>query len=171
MKGLSIIILSALLAISSSLNAQSWDERPVYSMKTVYEQDFTSDQWDGDLFYTQWYAHLPNIFTASDITNGYLQFEWIDKRILRSKVEYSSPCILEAEIAYGDGSNYGGIVIRAVGNGSGEAVQEPADSGGGDGFNSEGIAFYPTGDADSLVVQFTGAYMQYNTPVTRIKVP
>lgn len=38
------------LAFGSGLLAQSWDERPVYSMKTVYEQDFTTGAWDGTTF-------------------------------------------------------------------------------------------------------------------------
>ena len=155
----------------ADLKAQTWNERPIYSMKTVYEQDFAKNQWDGNKFYNQWTAIQSNIFTANDIANGYLQYGWIEKRILRSKVNYSSPYVFEAKIAYGTGSNYGGLVVRAVGNTNGEGVQEPADTGGGDGFNTEGIAFYPTTTGDSLIVQFTGAFVIHNTLVTRIKVP
>ncbi len=166
-----VLQLQLIIWLGADLKAQTWNERPAYSMKTVYEQDFTTNQWDGTKFYNQWFSIVSNIFTATDIANGYLQFEWIEKRILRSKVNYSAPYFLEAKIGYGTGSNYGGIVIRSVGNQGGDGVQEPADTKGGDGFNSEGIAFYPSTTGDSLIVQFSGAFVSNNTPVTRIKVP
>ncbi|RED98342.1 hypothetical protein [Marinoscillum furvescens] len=152
----------------SSLWAQTWDDRPTQTLNTVYDQDFTTNQWDETFFYNYWETVDPNIFSASDIENGYLQFQWISKRIIRSKNTLVPPYILVAEIGYGNGSHRGGIVIR-VDNNQGERVQEPAE--GDPGFNSEGIALYPTENGESLIVQFTGAYETNNTPVTRIEVP
>lgn len=164
------LFITALLIVLfiNTVQSQSWNERPILEMKTMYEQDFTTKQWDGTIFYNHWNAIQASIFSASDIENGYLQYKWIEKRILQSKEVYSSPYILEATINYEGGSNRGGIVIRTETN-PGEKVQEPAQ--GDPGFNSEGIAFYPTDDGDSLIVQLSGVYVKNNTPVIRIKVP
>ena len=110
---------------------------------------------------------MPSVFSASDIEKGYFQFVWIDKRILHSKKIYEAPYFLEAEISYAEGSSRAGIVLWV--DLPGEAVQEPHH--GDPGFNSEGIALYPTEEGDSMIVQFTGAFVHHNTPVTQIKVP
>ncbi len=162
------ILLVYFSLLNFPLLAQTWDERPEVSFITPYDQDFTTGTWDHDTFYDQWLAVEPGIFTASDISSGFLQFEWVRKRIIVSKLTYSPPNYLEAETGYGGGSNRGGIVIRAKGDRP-DILQEPAD--GDPGFNSEGIAFYPSSDGSSMIVQFTGPYAQYNTPVERIFVP
>jgi len=152
----------------SPLQAQTWDERPSVSLTTQYEQNFTTGNWDGDLFYGQWQTQDDGVFGATDISSGYLQFVWITKRVLLSKLSYSAPYSIETKVSYAGGSNRGGMVIRAKPT-SLDEVQEPAQ--GDPGFNSEGLAFYPTSDGDSMIIQFTGAYVTNNTPVTRIKAP
>lgn len=162
-----LILLLAFFAFTFGLKAQTWDQRPAYDMVTTYEQDFTKNQWDATLFYNQWATIGSNVFAASDIANGYLQLVWVPKRIIRSQEVYKSPYIFEAKINYGDGSNRGGLVVRSTV--PGEAVQEPATTDPG--FNSEGVALYPTEDGSGMIVQFTGTYSQYKTLATRITVP
>jgi hypothetical protein len=66
------------------------------------------------------------------------------------------------------GSHRGGVVIRANPE-KPDQLQEPAQ--GDPGFNSEGIAIYPSEDGSEMIVQFTGIYNNNNTPVSRILIP
>jgi hypothetical protein len=156
------------------LNAQ-WDQRPPTTFKPGYEQDFTggSQTWDDSAFYGQWEAIQENIFEASDIANGYLKYEWIAKRILKSTNQYDTPNRIEADMMLAGGSNRGGLVLRigAIGAGSVEDPQEPAT--GDPGFNRTGIAIYPSSDGSEMLVQFTGVPRSISDPmpVTRINVP
>ncbi len=167
MKKTTLLTLILIIAINFGMKAQTWDERPTFNLVKTYEQDFTTKQWDDTLFYSQWATIVSDVFTATDIADGYLQFVWIPKRIVRSKEVYKSPYTFEAKIGYGTGTNRGGLVVRA--NLPGEAVQEPATTDPG--FNSEGVAFYPTEDGSAMIIQFTGTYSQYKTLGTRIEVP
>lgn len=146
----------------------TWDNRPSSSFTTQYEQSF-EETWDDATFYGQWDAAEPNSFTADDITEGFLQFEWSGKRLLRSKMTFDTSYVFEAALDYSAGSSRGGMVIRAEADGTIDHLQEPAD--GDPGFNREGIAFYPTDDGSAMTVQFTGPVDPAGTPVTRIQVP
>jgi hypothetical protein len=160
-------LLCILFSITGFAQVLEFDaDKPAITYNAEYFQSF-SDSWDGAKFYKQWEAKEANIFTAADIANGYLQFEWIKKRILMSKTPYVSPYVFQVETSYGDGSNRGGVVIRAN-PAQIDQVQEPA--GGDPGFNREGIAFYPTDDGTKMIVQFSGTYNGDATTATRIEV-
>ncbi len=138
---------------------------------TIYNNQFSqafNTTWDGPKFYSQWNAMEANTFSATDIAAGYLQFVWVKKRIICSKTPYISPYTIQSDIDYSAGSSRGGVVIRAN-PALIDQLQEPAT--GDPGFNSEGIAFYPTDDGAKMIVQFTGVLNGSNTPVTRISVP
>lgn len=163
----SLIVFLMVLHLSG--HSQSFDgDKPTVSYSSQYSQ--TLNVWDGATFYSQWDAIDPNIFTATDIANGYLQFVWIPKRILRSKAVFKWPYIFSTLIDYSAGSSRGGLVIRADADASAiDHLQEPAT--GDPGFNRAGIAFYPTDDGTAMIVQFSGVVVDPVTPVTRIQVP
>jgi hypothetical protein len=144
-------------------------DKPAATFNARYSQQFnTTEGWNYPKFYGQWNAMEANIFTASDIASGYLQFSWIHKRLICSKTNYNTPYIIQTDIDYTAGSSRGGVVIRANPLAP-DQLQEPA--GGDPGFNREGIAFYPSDDGSAMIVQFTGAYLGEATTATRIAVP
>ncbi|MFZ4414214.1 MAG: hypothetical protein ACOYOV_14115, partial [Bacteroidales bacterium] len=150
-------------------NTANFDsDKPTRTFNTEYNQSFNTG-WDSTKFYNQWDVMDPTIrFNASDIALGWLQFEWIYKRLLITKNPYYPPYTIQTEIEYPSNSNYAGVIIRANPI-TPDQVQEPAQ--GDPGFNREGIAFYPTIDGSNMIVQFTGIYNGNSTPVTRILVP
>ncbi|WP_339740292.1 T9SS type A sorting domain-containing protein [uncultured Sunxiuqinia sp.] len=162
-------ILLLTLLIYSSAGAQSWDERPATDYKNRYSQEFNSTSgWERFTFYNQWNTLQSRVFSASDISTGALQFKWIEKRVMCSKEKYAQPYIFEADYDYSNGSNRGGVVIR-IANLT-ESIQEPDHDPG---FNREGVAFYPTSDGNSMIVQFSGEDKGAGggTAFTRIYVP
>ena len=164
-------VLAGLLNVLSAVaQAPSFDgDKPGAVYNTEYIQNFNPEEgWNYAKFYGQWNAMEQNIFTASDIASGYLQFSWIHKRLICSKIKYNTPYIIQTEIDYSAGSNRGGVVIRANPFAP-DQLQEPA--GGDPGFNREGIAFYPSTDGTSMIVQTSGTYNGDATPATRISVP
>lgn len=147
-----LLVLVALLFASIALKAQTWDNRPSVNYENEYSQEFNySAGWDRFYFYNQWNTFNERIFDISDISTGALQFEWVEKRMICSKNKYAQPYIFESSYDYSNGSNRGGVVIR-IGTIS-ESIQEPDSDPG---FNREGIAFYPTSDGNSMIVQFSG---------------
>ncbi|MEN8156746.1 MAG: PA14 domain-containing protein [Bacteroidota bacterium] len=135
---------------------------------TEYAQDFNMTAgWDHGKFYRQWRSIPQYSFNVTDIASGYLQFVWIPKRIICSSKALDPPYVLETDIDYSAGSNRGGVVIRAVAY---ESLQEPDSDPG---FNREGVAFYPSADGASMIVQFSGVDMGYGggTEFVRIAVP
>ena len=163
------LMLILRFVIPINVRAQSFDnDKPVTSFNSAYAQAFNTP-WDNTLFYGQWNSREANIFAAPDVASGYLQFVWVQKRVLVSKLLYVSPYIFQTDIDYGNGSNRGGIIIRVNPGTDPDELQQPAS--GDPGFNREGIAFYPTEDGNKMIVQFTGALNSDATPVTRIEVP
>ncbi len=161
-------LFSALIFLPAGAQVTTFDgDKPAATFNSQYSQTFNT-AWNSTVFYGQWNAMEPNIFTASDIAAGYLQFVWIAKRVIYSKKPYVSPFIIQTDIDYSAGSSRGGVVIRAN-PGLPDQLQEPAS--GDPGFNREGIAFYPSLDGTSMTVQFTGPLNGDATPVTRIQVP
>ncbi len=146
-------LINVLSAVAQSPSFDS--DKPGATYNTEYSQSFNSTEgWNYTKFYGQWNAMEQNVFTASDIASGYLQFSWIHKRLICSKIKYNTPYIFQTDIDYSVFSNSGGVVIRANPLAP-DQLQEPA--GGDPGFNREGIAFYPTFDATAMIVQTTGA--------------
>ena len=161
------IVLNFLIVLPVSAQVTSFDsDKPITTYSSQYSQTFNT--WDGTLFYGQWNAMEPNIFSASDIAAGYLQFVWIQKRLVCSKTLYVSPYVIQTDMDYSAGSSRGGVVIRANPE-LPDQLQEPAS--GDPGFNREGIAFYPALDGSAMTVQFTGPLNGDATPVARIEVP
>jgi len=152
------------LAISLSLSGQQWYGSSLAAFTTQYNQSFTT--WDNGKFYGQWDAVDTNTFSATDISNGYLQYNWMNKRILCSKNVYATPYILTADMDWSAGSSRGGIVLRVPT--ISDDIQVPAN--GDPGFNRQGIALYPSDDGLTMTVQFSGT-IGTPTPVTRISVP
>jgi len=142
-----------------------WDRRPVTTMSTQYNQ-ILNPAMDFTTFNNQWKT-VDFVLAPSDVASGFFQFELPTKRMMLSKKVYSSPNIFESDIQWNSTSSYGGLVIRIDTATAVENVQEPAT--GDPGFNKEGIAFYPSEDGQSMIVQFTGAPAT-TTPVTRISV-
>lgn len=158
-----------MMAISLNAWSAAFDsDKPSVNFISSYSQTFNS--WNNSLFYGQWNTVDPNIFTASDVSSGYLQYVWPQKRVVYSKKDYAPPYALTTNIDYGTGSNTGGVVIRAIATDvlSADHIQENIINTG---FNREGIAFYPTADGSSMVVQFSGVENLSNTPITQILVP
>lgn len=158
------------LVLSANAQVSAFDsDKPATSYNSQFSEVFNA-AWDNAKFYGQWDAQQPNIFTAADITSGYLKFEWIAKRIICSKKRYVTPYILETDIDYNAGSNRGGVVIRANVNNINdiEYLQEPISDPG---FNTEGIAFYPSADGASMIVQFSGIQAGKNTQQSKILIP
>ena len=171
LKKLKTICIACSLFIVFSAKAQvpAFDsDKPAASFNSTYVQTFNTP-WDNTTFYGQWNSKEANIFAAPDIASGYLQFVWIQKRVLVSKAQYVSPYILQTDIDYANGSNRGGIIIRVNPATDPDELQQPAS--GDPGFNREGIAFYPSEDGSKMIIQFTGALNGDATPVTRIEVP
>ena len=161
--------LLVLLFIGTGLKAQTWDERPTATYDSEYAQEFNPEAgWDRFEFPGQWNTIPQDNFNASDITDGALQFQWKEKRVICSKRKYVQPYVFETEIDYSDGSNRGGVVIRIVAKS--ESIQEPDTDPG---FNREGIAFYPTDDGSEMIVQFSGEDKGWNggTEFSRIQLP
>ncbi len=170
MNKLNIISISFfVLLLQFNAFSQIWDERPALTLETQYQQDFTTGSWNETAFYNQWETMIPGSFTASDIASGYLQFVWSEKRVIATHNIYSAPYSFEAKIDYSAGSSRGGLVIRAIPATDIDVMQQAPK--GDPGFNSEGIAFFPSDDGSSLMVQFTGVYVNNNTAFTRIAVP
>lgn len=124
------------------------------------------DTWDPHFnsFWADWH---PGSFTEANVMNGYLQFEWVDRRIIATHEVLSIPYVVEVDLDNTNG-NHGGTVIRGplLDN---EDYQEAPD--GDPGFNRAGIAFYPNADGSAMIVQMSkpgepGAY-----PVSRIEIP
>ncbi len=162
------IVVFALL-LNSTVYAQSWDNRPESSYDAEYTQKFNQNVgWDRFKFYGQWDALQSDIFNASDISTGALQFQWIKKRVICSKDKYTTPYVLEADLDYTGGTNRAGVVIRI--QSLSESIQEPDSDPG---FNREGIALYPTSNGSSMIVQFSGEDKGAGggTNFTRILVP
>jgi len=174
LKALTTILLFSCIMITASLFAEvpAFDEdKPVVTYKSIYTQEFNMTAgWDSVKFYNQWNTRELGAFNPADIALGYLQFVWIGKRVIYSKNLYVSPYKFEAETDYSGGSNRGGLVIRANTSNPAtvEHLQEPLSDPG---FNHEGIAFYPTDDGMSMIVQFSGADKGMLTAITRILVP
>ena len=161
-------VFSLLMAFPLMAQVPEFDnDKPAATYNNQFSQAFNTT-WDGPKFYSQWNAMEANIFGASDIASGYLKFEWVKKRIICSKTPYITPYTVQTDIDYTAGSSRGGLVIRAN-PALIDQLQEPAS--GDPGFNSEGIAFYPTDDGAKMIVQFTGVLNGSATPVTRIQVP
>jgi hypothetical protein len=156
---LGYLILSILLGFRATAQAPLFDsDKPDTTYNTIYSQAFNpTEGWNQTKFYSQWNALVPNAFSATDIPSGYLQFKWIEKRVMCSKKIYSQPYVLETDIDYSTGTNRGGVVIRGRFN---ESLQEPNMDPG---FNREGIAFYPSVDGSSMVVQFSEEDKGYNS--------
>ena len=164
------LLAGSLNVLSAFAQAPTIDsDKPNATYNTEYNQNFNNTEgWNYTRFYGQWNAMEQNIFTASDIASGYLQFSWIHKRLICSKTKYNTPYIIQTEIDYSAGSNRGGVVIRANPLAP-DQLQEPA--GGDPGFNREGIAFYPSPDGTAMIVQTSGTYNGDATVATRISVP
>ncbi len=152
------IIFIALLTPSLTAQITSFDgDKAPISYNAQYAQEFNpAVGWDHIKFYGQWSSLTPYTFYPSDISSGYLQFVWIGKRVLCSKKAYSQPYTIETDIDYSAGANRGGVVIRI--KNLTESVQEPVSDPG---FNRDGIAFYPSSDGSSMIVQFSGADLGY----------
>jgi hypothetical protein len=144
------LIAIAMLLFPVLLNAQTWDERPGADFTMAYEDDFTDGLWDQATFDAQWTQ--VGAFTDANIANGYLEFIWLPQRIIYANATYNFPYSVEGQIAYGNASNRGGMVLRA--SALNENLQEPA--AGDPGYNKEGLAIYAL-DSDSMIVQFTAA--------------
>lgn len=143
-------------------------DKPVRTFNTTYEERYNTT-WDATKFYNQWSTVGDNCFDASDITNGYLQFQWLPKRIMLSKTSLTPPYIFQTDIDYGLNSNRGGVIIRAVPTNNIEELQDPGT--GLAGFNRTGIAFYPNSDGTSMTIQFSGDEADQLTTHARINVP
>jgi hypothetical protein len=171
LKKIKTICIAFSLFVFFSVKAQvpAFDsDKPAATFNSTYTQSFNT-HWDNTTFYGQWNSKEVNIFSAPDIASGYLQFVWIQKRVLVSKALYVAPYILQTDIDYAGGSNRGGVIIRVNPATDPDDIQQPAS--GDPGFNREGIAFYPSEDGSKMIVQFTGALNGDATPVTRIEVP
>jgi len=146
--------------------ALKWDSRPQTTINTQYNQVLNSSM-DFTTFNNQWQT-VDFVIAAPDVAAGYFQFAQLPKRMLLSKRIYTSPNIFETDLDHSAGNSRGGVVIRIDPATAVDNVLEPATTGSG--FNKEGIAFYPSEDGLSMIVQFTGTPAT-TTPVTRISVP
>lgn len=145
-----IFIDNIIIASPSAYLTGSWDQRPVTTFSTSYNQNFSS-LWDTNfntVFQQQW--STVDAFEAANVSTGALNFNWPARRIMATKA-LTIPYTFTADIDYQNNSNRGGIVLR-VNSSNLDNMQEPAY--GDPGFNKEGIAFYPTGDGSSYIVQF-----------------
>jgi len=160
---LTLFLFSALFTV----HATTFDaDKPMIVFNSEYVQSFETNTWDDNAFYNQWITVGDRCFSASDITNGYLQFVWVPKRFMISKSAYSKPYIVKSKISYGNSSNRGGLVIR-LSELSDNIQEPPADPG----FNRMGVAFYPA-DANNYCVQFSGIENnRTNTPQKKILIP
>ncbi|MDF1576684.1 MAG: T9SS type A sorting domain-containing protein [Bacteroidales bacterium] len=167
-----ILVLTSMIFIAAQAVSQpgSFDgDKPVFAYDTFYSQEFNPTAgWDRFRFYGQWSTLMPNIFFAADISDGYLKFKWIEKRVICSREKYEQPYIFQADYDYATASNRAGMVIRI--QSKTESIQEPESDPG---FNREGIAFYPSKDGNYMIVQFSGEDLGYASGMafTRIKVP
>jgi len=160
-----------ILTTSTTTVTTSFDEdKPSATYPNTYNQVFTN--WDGTAFFAKWdmvEASIP--FVAADVTGGYLQFKWSEKRVIRSKESFFPPYIFQAELDWSAAvTTDGGMVIRAKPNSNPDVLQEPGDRVFG--FNREGIAFYPSLGGENMIIQFSGEDVGYGTTAqTRINVP
>ena len=155
------------MSFGKALESSFDSDKPIKTFNTEYNQSFNTP-WDSITFFTQWDVVDPlTPFNAQDITSGYLQFEWIYKRIILSKLSYYPPYTIQTEIEYPASVNQGGVVLRANPVDPDQVQEGP----GGTGFNSEGITFYPTPDGSNMIVQFSGVFNGSSTPITQILVP
>lgn len=150
-----LFILVAMQLGLLTANAETFDsDKPVLSYDTEYNQSFTT-LWDNTVFYNQWLTNNPNCFSAIDIADGYLQFEWVSKRIMYSKTVYGSPYVFQTTLDYSSPTSAihrdGGMVLR-FNDTNLEKLQEPGKIST---FNQIGIALYPL-DANTYRIQFNG---------------
>lgn len=163
LKKRTINFLLVLVCTSFSVHSAVWDQRPVTSFTELYAQDLTQN-WDGVAFYNQWVTQDATCFSATDISNGYLEFAWVSKRIMMSKAAYSAPYKFETQLQLG--GTAGGLVIRA----NPLVIDDMQEPGSGNGFNREGIAIYPAG-TEEMVIQFSGVNTGSTTNIIKINVP
>ncbi len=155
------------LNFGENLDTSFDSDKPVKFFNTTYSQSYNTP-WDSTTFFTQWDAVDPlSPFDANDIKAGYLQFIWTYKRAIISKIPFYPPYTIQTEIEYPPGLNQGGVVLRA----NPIFPDQVQVAQGGPGFNSEGIALYPSYDGLNMIVQFTGVFNGDLTPVTKIFVP
>lgn len=168
------ILLFFLFTINAS--AQLFDgDKPAGTYATEYSLSF-ADVWDGAQFYTQWDTKEADNFTVADvvytyqdevIVDGYLNIKYPKRRVVLSKAPYIAPYVFQAEMECTLGYR-ASLVIRANPENLDE-IQEPGDNP--QGFNSEGITFYPNEAGTALIVQFNGDGIKFATTFTRIEVP
>lgn len=144
-----------------SQSANTFDsDKPSAEYTTAYNQVFST--WDATKFSPQW--DMLNSFDANNIiSDSYLKFAWEGSRVLRSKSTYKTPYIFKSIIDNG-GNPWGGMIVRAPGDGPIDDLQLPVTNVGV-AFNRAGIALYPTQAGTALNVQFVGAVNGYSTPV------
>ncbi len=156
------------LLVSASVPAFDSD-KPTTTLVTSYTQDFTTNVWDNTKFYAQWDALNPTVFTATDIALGYLRLTWDTKRMIYSKTNYATPYIFETDIEHE--AYKGGIVLRAKVTTVVNAEYLQDANYATPNFNREGIALYPSSDANSMNVQFSGVEAAASTTRSLIVVP
>ena len=101
MRLFTICILAFLLyVLPAGAQSPSFDsDKPTATYNSEYSQVFNpTEGWNYTKFYGQWSAMEQNMFTASDIASGYLQFSWIHKRLICSKIRYNTPYIFQTDI-------------------------------------------------------------------------
>ncbi|MDX9749079.1 MAG: fibronectin type III domain-containing protein [Paludibacter sp.] len=166
---------------SGSSVASSASNAVVPAANTAFDSDKSSTSWtsrynqtldaatDLGVFNTQW---EPWAFTASaaDFANGYFQFVWVEKRVLRSQTDYTPPYRLTTDVDYDAPQGFGGGVVLRV-DAASTTLEDMQNPGADGGFNSEGIVIYPSIDGLNMVVQFSGTYSGATTPITKILVP
>jgi peptidoglycan/xylan/chitin deacetylase (PgdA/CDA1 family) len=162
-----LCLLFSVLGILPAVAIPSFDgDKPVRKLSYSYIQDFSTFN-SSDLFgqWNQIDGGATSKFTSADAVNGYLQFLWSTKRILSSKIIYSTPYSFSSKIGYGSTSNRGGLVVRYPATlGSFEPAQEPSDPVSR--FNGAGIAFYPSEDGTAMNIKFSGTIPAKTTPAT-----
>jgi len=155
------------MAVMPAVAIPSFDgDKPIVKLSYSYIQDFSTFN-SSDLMgqWNQIDGAASSKFSSLDAVNGYLQFLWSTKRILASKITYTSPYSFTAKIGYGSTSNRGGLVVRYPATlGSFEPAQEPSDPVSR--FNGAGIALYPSEDGTSMNIKFSGTIPAKTTPVT-----
>lgn len=163
-----LFLLQLLLLLNFNLNAQTWDQRPETEFITDYEVDFSQGAWNNTTFYDQWNTQPERCFSSTDISSGYLLFNWIARRVMITKEVYFSPYTFEVNLSHTGTNSYSGIVIRA----NPSNLDEVQNSGTNSFYNQEGVAFYPSSTGDALVVQVSGTYAgEPNTPTYNVNIP
>jgi hypothetical protein len=155
-------------AVVPTANPAFDGDKPSRSWTSSYAQTLDAVA-DLMLFNAQW---EPWAFTASasDFAAGYFQFGWVPKRVLRSITEYTPPYRFTTDVGYDAPQGIGGGIVLRV-DAAASTLEDIQSSGADGGFNSEGIAIYPTIDGQNMVVQFSGTLSGTSTPITKILVP